>query len=121
MDNSSEDEKTLTFYPCDLEVKPSTSGTVSHEADITTSIDTELLPVSSDQQQYFDSPDNQEATHENVLLTKPVDDLSHTPIVDVLLDDSESSAQPSVTEDMNDPKELTKHEHDLLILHQVSQ
>ena len=101
LDNSSEDEETLTFYPCDLEVKPSTSCTASNEADITTSVDTELLPESSDQQQYFDSPDNLEATHENVLPTEPVNDLSHTPIVDVLLDDCESSAQPSVTEDMN--------------------
>ena len=87
MDNSSEDEETLTFYPCDLEVKASTSGTASHEADITTSVDTELLPVSSNQKQYFDSPGNQEATHENVLPTEPVNDLSHTPTVDVLFDD----------------------------------
>ena len=65
LDNSSEDEETLTFYPCDLEMKPSTSCTGSNEADITTSVATELLPESSDRQQYFDSPDNQEATHEN--------------------------------------------------------
>ena len=101
VDNSSKDEETLTFYPCDLEVKPSTSCTASHEADITTSVDTELLPVSSDRQQYFDSRDNQEATHENVFPTEPVNDLSYTRTVDVLLDDCESSAQPSVTEDMN--------------------
>ena len=101
VDNSSEDEETLTFYPCDLEVKPSTSCTASNEADITTSVDTELFPESSDQQQYFDSPDNQEATQENVLPTEPVNDLSHTPTVDVLLDDCESSAQQSLTEDMN--------------------
>ena len=101
MENSSEDEETLTFYPCDLEVKPSTSCTASNEADLTTSVDTELLPEPSDQQQYFDSPDNQEATHENVLPIEPVNDLSHTLIVDVLLEDCESSAQPSVTEDMN--------------------
>ena len=30
-----------------------------------------------------------------------MNDLSHTPTVDVLFDDCESSAQPSVTEDMN--------------------
>ena len=101
MDNSSEYEETLTFYPCDLEMKPSTSCTASNEADITTSVDTGLLPESSNQQQYFGSTDNQEATHENVVPTEPVNDLSHTPTVDVLLDDCESSAQPSVTEDMN--------------------
>ena len=101
MDNSSEDEETLTFYVCDSEMKPSTSCTASNEADITKSADTELLPESSDQQQYFDSLDNQEATHENVFPTEPVNDLTHTPTVDVLLDDCQSSAQPSVTEDMN--------------------
>ena len=82
-------------------MKPSTSCTASNEADITTSVDTELLPESSDQQQYFDSPDNQEATHENVVPTESVNDLSHTPTVDVLLDDCESVTQPSVTEHMN--------------------
>ena len=101
MNNSSEGEEILTFYPSDLEVKLSTSCTASNEADITTSVDTELLPESSDQQQYFDSPDSQEATHEDVVPTEPVNDLSHTPTVDVLIDDCESSAQPSMTEDMN--------------------
>ena len=101
MDNSSEDEETLTFYPCDLEVKPSISCTANNEADITTSVDTELLPESSDQQQYFDSSDSQEATHNNVLPTGLVNDLSHTPTVDFSLDDCESSAQPSVIKDMN--------------------
>ena len=85
-------------------MKPSASCTASNEADITTSVDTQLLPESSDQQQYFDSPDNQEATHQNVLPSELVNDLSHTPTVDVLLDDCESSAQPSVTEDMNTPQ-----------------
>ena len=70
-------------------MKPSTSCTASNEADISTSIATELLPEFSDQQQYFDSPDNQEATHENVLPTEPVNDFSHTSTVDVLLDDCE--------------------------------
>ena len=69
MDNSFEDEETFTFYPCDLDMKPSTSCTASNEADVTTSVDTELLPESSDQQQYFDSSGNQEATHENVVPT----------------------------------------------------
>ena len=72
VDNSSEGEETLTFYPCDLETKPPTLCIASNEADITTSVDTELLPESSDQQQYFDSRDNQEATHENVVPTKMI-------------------------------------------------
>ena len=108
MDNSSEDEETITFYPCDLEVMPSTSCTDSNEADITTSVDTELFLESSGQQQYFDSPDNQEATHENVIPTEPVNDFSYTPTVDVLLDDCESSAEPSVTEDMNTSQRTRK-------------
>ena len=59
LENLSKNEETLTFYPCDLEVKPSISRTASNEADTTTSVDTELLPESSDQQQYFDFPDSQ--------------------------------------------------------------
>ena len=55
-----EDEETLTFYPCDLEVKLSTSCTASNEADTITSVDTDLLPESFDQKQYFNSPDCQE-------------------------------------------------------------
>ena len=82
-------------------MKPSAPFTASNEAGITTSVDTELLSESSDQQQYFDSPDDQEATHENVVPAELVNDLSHTPAVDVLLDDCESSFQRSVTEDMN--------------------
>ena len=104
-------------------MKPSTSCATSNEADITTSVDTELLPESSDQQQYFDSPDNQEATHENSIPTEPVNDLSHAPTADVLLDDCESSAQPSVTADTNTsqrPIETAIHQHDLHKLWQVS-
>ena len=82
-------------------MKLSTSSTVSNEANITTLVNTELPLEPSDQQQYFDSPDNHKATHENVVPTEPVNDLSHTPTVDVLLDDCESSAQPSVTADIN--------------------
>ena len=73
-------------------MKPSISCTASNEADITKSVNTELLPESSDQQQYFDSSDSQEATHKSVLPAELVNDLCHTPTVDVLLDDCESSA-----------------------------
>ena len=70
-------------------MNPFKSCSATNEANITTSFDTDLLPESSDQQQYFDFPDGQETTHENVLFTEPVNDLSHTPTVDVLLDDCE--------------------------------